>query len=167
MKFVLIAVALLDDLRCGSKVGGAPRSGIRASGVGAVKETEICNLRKVAMSLLGTVVSGRRFSFSGQSHCRGDGDAVHGERVQAHLLCHRQLPQKALRRSLGKEFAKSMSHFTPNPMRSIPSRQSEISPQSDIWPCPTHRYFRPRGCMLTSVAPVLVGWAFAAKSAQL
>jgi hypothetical protein len=95
MKFVLIAVALLDDLRCGSKVGGAPRSGIGASGVGAVKETEICNLREFAMSLLGTVVSGRRFSFSGQ---------------------------KALRRSLGKEFAKSMSHFTPNPMRSIPSR---------------------------------------------
>jgi hypothetical protein len=49
------------------------------------------------------------------------GDAVHGERVQAHLLCHHQQPQKALRRSLGKEFAKSMSHFTPNPMRSIPS----------------------------------------------
>jgi hypothetical protein len=72
MKFVLIAVALLDDLRCGSKVGGAPRLGIGASGVGAVKETEIYNLREVAMSLLGTVVSGRRFSFSGQSHCRGD-----------------------------------------------------------------------------------------------
>src|SRR5712664_2903485 len=36
MKFVLIAVALLDDLRCGSKVGGAPRLGIGASGVGAV-----------------------------------------------------------------------------------------------------------------------------------
>jgi hypothetical protein len=32
MKFVLIAVALLDDLRCGSKVGGAPRLGIGASG---------------------------------------------------------------------------------------------------------------------------------------
>jgi hypothetical protein len=73
MKFVLIAVALLDDLRCGSKVGGAPRSGIGASGVGAVKETEICNLREFAMALLGTVVSGRRFSFSGQSLCRGDG----------------------------------------------------------------------------------------------
>src|SRR6266436_7502750 len=73
MKFVLIAVALLDDLRCGSKVGGAPRLGIGASGVGAVKETEICNLREFAMSLLGTVVSGRRFSFSGQSLCRGDG----------------------------------------------------------------------------------------------
>src|SRR5713101_4057605 len=70
MKFVLIAVALLDDLRCGSKVGDAPRSGIGASGVGAVKETEICNLREFAMSLLGTVVSGRRFSFSGQSLCR-------------------------------------------------------------------------------------------------
>jgi hypothetical protein len=70
MKFVLIAVALLDDLRCGSKVGGAPRSGIGASGVGAVKETEICNLREFAMSLLGTVVSGRRFSFSGQSQLR-------------------------------------------------------------------------------------------------
>jgi hypothetical protein len=50
------------------------------------------------------------------------GDAVHGERVQAHLLCHHQQPQKALRRSLGKEFAKSMSHFTSNPMRSMPSR---------------------------------------------
>src|SRR5258708_40235620 len=73
MKFVLIAVALLDDLRCGSKVGGAPRLGIGASGVGAVKETEICNLREFAMSLLGTVVSGRGFSFSGQSLCRGDG----------------------------------------------------------------------------------------------
>jgi hypothetical protein len=34
VKFVLIAVALLDDLRCGSKVGGAPpRVGIGASGV--------------------------------------------------------------------------------------------------------------------------------------
>jgi hypothetical protein len=73
MKFVLIAVASLDDLRCGSKVGGALRSGIGASGVGAVKETEICNLREFAMSLLGTVVSGRRFSFSGQSLRRGDG----------------------------------------------------------------------------------------------
>src|SRR6478672_4669725 len=73
MKFVLIAVALLDDLRCGSKVGGAPRSAIGASGVGAVKETEICNLREFAMSLLGTVVSGRRFSFSGQSLSRDDG----------------------------------------------------------------------------------------------
>jgi hypothetical protein len=73
MKFVLIAVALLDDLRCGSKVGGARKSGIGASGVGAVKETEICNLREFTMSLLGTVMSGRRFSFSGQSLCRGDG----------------------------------------------------------------------------------------------
>src|ERR1700682_5067545 len=72
MKFVLIAVALLDDLRCGSKVGGAPRVGIGASGVGAVKETEICNLREVAMSMLGTAVSCRRFSFSDQSLCRGD-----------------------------------------------------------------------------------------------
>ncbi|HEY2210015.1 MAG TPA: hypothetical protein VGH62_00080 [Bradyrhizobium sp.] len=44
------------------------------------------------------------------------GDEVHGERVQAHLLCHHQQPQKALRRSLGKEFAKSMTHFTPNPI---------------------------------------------------
>ena len=83
MKFVLIAVALLDDLRCGPKVGGAPRSGIGASGVGAVNETEICNLREFAMSLLGTVVSGRRFSFSGQSLCRGDGRGSYGERVQA------------------------------------------------------------------------------------
>lgn len=39
--------------------------------MGAVKETEICNLREFATSLLGTVVSGRRFSFSGQSLCRG------------------------------------------------------------------------------------------------
>jgi hypothetical protein len=83
MKFVLIAVALLDDLRCGSKVGGAPGLGIGASGVGVVKETEICNLREVATFLLGTVVSGRRFSFSGQSSVGAMGDAVHCERVPA------------------------------------------------------------------------------------
>ncbi len=119
MKFVLIAVALLDDLRCGSKVGGAPRSGIGASGVGAVKETEICNLREVAMSLLGTVVSAEDFRFPVNRSVGAMGDAVHGERVQVHLLCHHQQPQKALRRSLGKEFAKSMSHFTPNPVDAV------------------------------------------------
>jgi hypothetical protein len=122
MKFVLIAVALLDDLRCGSKVGGAPGSGIGASGMGAVKETEICSLREFAMSLLGTVVSGRRFSFSGQSLCPGDGRRSSWQTRSGAFLCHHQQPRKALRRSLGKEFAKSMSHFTPNPTRSIPSR---------------------------------------------
>src|SRR5258708_40123060 len=66
------------------------------------------------------------------------GDAVHGERVQAHLLCHHQQPQKALLRSLGKEFAKSMSHFTPNPMRSIPSRHDKAARESArAWPGPS------------------------------
>ncbi len=55
------------------KLAVRPDRRLEPSGVGAVKETEICNLREFAMSLLGTVVSGRRFSFSGQSLCRGDG----------------------------------------------------------------------------------------------
>ena|ERR1700730_4990282 len=112
MKFVLIAVALLDDLRCGSKVGGAARLGIGASGVRAVKETRICNLREVAMSLPGTVVSGRRFSFSDHSLCRGDAARRLDETSATSTLCSndpgKPLPKKIM-------LNKASSHFKTAP----------------------------------------------------